>query len=68
MALTILKGYYLLCEELRAKYALIDAQQYSSFEKTKTGIFEYIEIFYHRLSRHAALGYVSLAEFERKSA
>ncbi|MEJ1336781.1 MAG: IS3 family transposase, partial [Candidatus Sedimenticola sp. (ex Thyasira tokunagai)] len=32
------------------------------------GIFEYIEVFYNRLRRHSAIGYVSPAEFERIAA
>ncbi|WP_461481369.1 IS3 family transposase, partial [Porticoccus sp.] len=32
------------------------------------GIFEYIEVFYNRLRRHSANGYVSPAEFERIAA
>ncbi|WP_404804647.1 IS3 family transposase, partial [Microbulbifer agarilyticus] len=28
----------------------------------------YIEVFYNRIRRHSALGYVSPAEYERKSA
>lgn len=52
----------------RLKVELIYAQQYGSIEEAKTGIFEYIEVFYNRLRRHSALGYVSPAEFERKSA
>ncbi|MCL6417864.1 IS3 family transposase, partial [Aestuariirhabdus sp. Z084] len=30
----------------------------------KSGIFEYIEIFYNRIRRHSAIGYVSPAEYE----
>ena len=52
----------------RLKVELIYAQQYGSIEEAKTGIFEYIEVFYNRLRRHSALGYVSPAEFERKRA
>ncbi|HEX5792331.1 MAG TPA: IS3 family transposase, partial [Rheinheimera sp.] len=36
--------------------------------RAKSGIFEYIEIFYNRVRRHSAIGYVSPAEYERKCA
>jgi len=49
----------------RFKVELIYAEQYQSIEEAKSGIFEYIEIFYNRLRRHSAIGYVSPAEFER---
>jgi len=49
----------------RFKVELIYAEQYESIEEAKSGIFEYIEIFYNRLRRHSAIGYVSPAEFER---
>ncbi|RYV01842.1 hypothetical protein SOPP22_15925 [Shewanella sp. OPT22] len=49
----------------RLKVELIYAEQYHSIEEAKSGIFEYIEIFYNRLRRHSALGYVSPAEYER---
>ena len=52
----------------RLKVELIYAEQYQSIEEAKSGIFEYIEIFYNRLRRHSALGYISPAEFERISA
>lgn len=34
----------------------------------RTEVFEYVEAFYNRTRRHSSLGYVSPAEFERKSA
>ena len=49
----------------RFKVELIYAEQYQSIDAAKSGIFEYIEIFYNRLRRHSAIGYVSPAEFER---
>ena len=48
----------------RLKVELIYAEQYESIEAAKSGIFEYIEIFYNRLRRHSAIGYVSPVEFE----
>ncbi|PWQ95367.1 hypothetical protein DKT75_12725 [Leucothrix arctica] len=44
------------------------AEQYESIEDAKSGIFEYIEVFYNRIRRHSANGYVSPAEFERMTA
>lgn len=52
----------------RLKVELIYAEQYDSIEEAKSGIFEYIEIFYNRVRRHSANGYVSPAEFERMTA
>ncbi len=52
----------------RLKVGLIYAERYCSIDEAKSGIFEYIEVFYNRLRRHSALGYVSHAEFERISA
>lgn len=52
----------------RLKVELIYAEQYRSIDEAKSAIFEYIEVFYNRVRRHSALGYVSLAEYERKCA
>jgi len=49
----------------RFKVELIYAEQYQSIEVAKSDIFECIEIFYNRLRRHSAIGYLSSAEFER---
>jgi transposase InsO family protein len=49
----------------RLKVELIYAKQYRSIDEARSGIFEYIEVFYNRLRRHSALGYVSPAEYER---
>ncbi len=52
----------------RFKVELIYAEQYESISEAKSGIFEYIEIFYNRLRRHSAIGYVSPVEFEKMAA
>lgn len=52
----------------RLKVELIYAEQFKSISEAKSGIFEYIEVFYNRLRRHSAIGYVSPAEFERMAA
>ena len=52
----------------RFKVELIYAEQYESISDAKSGIFEYIEIFYNRLRRHSAIGHVSPAEFEGRAA
>lgn len=52
----------------RLKVELIYTQQFNSLEDAKSGIFEYIEVFYNRLRRHSAIGYVAPAEFELRAA
>jgi transposase InsO family protein len=51
----------------RLKVELIYAEKYETVQEAKSGIFEYIEVFYNRLRRHSAIGYVSPAEFERNA-
>ena len=48
----------------RLKVELIYAEQYRTVDEVKAGVFEYIEVFYNRLRRHSAIGYISPAEFE----
>jgi putative transposase len=50
----------------RLKVELIYAELYASIEAVRSGIFEYIEIFYNRKRRYYALGNISPAEFERR--
>ncbi|WP_444925615.1 IS3 family transposase [Microbulbifer sp. TRSA002] len=52
----------------KLKVELVYAGTFESEEQAKSGVFEYIEIFYNRVRRHSALGYVSPAEYERKYA
>lgn len=51
----------------RLKVELIYAENYQTIEKVRAGIFEYIELFYNRTRRHSAIGYISPAEYERRS-
>ncbi|WP_445364807.1 IS3 family transposase [Microbulbifer sp. ANSA003] len=52
----------------RLKAEMVYARAFESEEQAKSAVFEYIEIFYNRVRRHSALGYVSPAEYERKYA
>ena len=42
-------------------------EDYQTREEAKQSLFKYIELFYNRQRRHAALGYVSPVEFERRN-
>ncbi len=44
----------------------IYAEKYRTVSEAKTGIFEYIELFYNRVRRHSAIGYMSPNDFEAK--
>ncbi|WP_226667006.1 IS3 family transposase [Microbulbifer aggregans] len=50
------------------KVELICAERYESIEDAKIGIFEYIEVLYNRVRRHSAIGHISPADYEHKSA
>jgi len=52
----------------RLKVELIYAQQYSTISEAKSGIFEYIEIFYNRKRRHSANDNISPVAFEERAA
>ncbi|MFA0792572.1 IS3 family transposase, partial [Microbulbifer echini] len=52
----------------RLNVELVYAGTFESEEQAKSEVFEYIEIFYNRVRRHSALGYVSPAEYERNYA
>jgi putative transposase len=46
------------------KKELVHHETYPTREAAKASLFEYIEVFYNRIRRHSALGYVAPAEFE----
>ena len=50
------------------KRELIDHRQSGTRDEATRDIFEYIEVFYHRLRRHSTLGYDSPTEFEARTA
>jgi len=50
----------------RLKVELIYAENYRAVEKARSGIFEYIELFYNRIRRHSANGYISPNQYEQK--
>lgn len=52
----------------RLKVELIYDENYETMESARTGIFEYIEMFYNRQRKHSALGYVSPHAFEQQNA
>lgn len=52
----------------RLKVEMIYAEKFETVQQIKSAVFEYIEVFYNRLRRHSALGYVSPVEFEKNAA
>lgn len=50
----------------RLKVELIYAENYKTVDEARSGIFEYIELFYNRTRRHSANGYVSPQDHERQ--
>lgn len=49
------------------KNELVHHVQFKTREEARTAIFDYIEVFYNRQRLHQTLGYLSPAEFERRS-
>jgi len=47
------------------KKELVHLEDYKTRAEARQSIFEYIELFYNRVRRHSALGYVSPTEFEQ---
>ena len=50
----------------RLKVELIYAENYKTVNEARSGIFEYIEMFYNRQRRHSAIGYMSPHEYEQQ--
>ncbi|MBL1292874.1 MAG: IS3 family transposase [Thiotrichales bacterium] len=48
----------------RFKVELIYAENYKTIETAQAGIFEHIEMFYNRMRRHSANGYMSPYAYE----
>jgi putative transposase len=49
------------------KTELVHFDRYQTKAEAKSRIFEYIEVYYNRIRRHSALGYLSPNEFEKES-
>ena len=47
------------------KKELSRGEFFATRAEARTELFEYIEVFYNRLRRHSALGYLSPSEYER---
>ena len=47
------------------KKELIHLEDYATREEARRSLFEYIELFYNRVRRHSALGFMSPAESEQ---
>jgi putative transposase len=45
---------------------LIDRSDWASPAEAKAAVFAYIEVFYNRIRRHSALGYLSPDQFEER--
>lgn len=50
----------------RLKVELIYAEAHKTLDEIRSSIFEYIEMFYNRIRRHSAIGYVSPHDYERQ--
>jgi transposase InsO family protein len=47
------------------KKELVHHEDYATRDEARASIFEYIEVFYNRVRRHSALGYVAPTEYEQ---
>jgi putative transposase len=48
------------------KTELVYLNQYETRDEARQAIFEYVEVFYNRLRRHASLGYLTPKEFKQR--
>ena len=46
------------------KTELVHHERYRTREQARASIFEYVEVFYNRVSLHSSLGYLSPEQFE----
>jgi len=49
------------------KKELVHQEKYATREQAKASLFEYIEVYYNRVRRHSALGYLSPVQYEQTS-
>jgi transposase InsO family protein len=47
------------------KKELVRGEEFATRDEARAELFEYIEVFYNRVRRHSALGYLSPEEYER---
>ena len=47
------------------KKELVHQENYQTRAEARVSVFEYIEVFYNRVRRHSALGYLSPVEYEQ---
>ena len=47
------------------KKELVHGAEFATRAEARAALFEYIEVFYNRVRRHSALGYLSPDEYER---
>jgi putative transposase len=47
------------------KKELVHHEDYQTGAEARASVFEYIEVFYNRVRRHSALGYLSPVEYEQ---
>ena len=48
------------------KTELVHHERYATRDQARRSVFEYLEVFYNRVRRHSALGYVSPHDFESR--
>ena len=48
------------------KSELVYLNRYETRDEARQAVFEYVEVFYNRLRRHASLGYLTPAEFKKR--
>jgi putative transposase len=47
------------------KRELVHGERYRTREEARLSIFEYVEVFYNRMRKHSALGYMSPEQYKK---